>query len=105
VLKKLTATGILAAATAGVMLSGGPAEADLLSAHPATASAAYPVDPCLTLVPGVYRPSWCTTYTPPVTYYPPTTYYPGYNSGYNPGYNPGWNRWHHGGWNHGHFHR
>jgi hypothetical protein len=97
VLKKLTATGILAAATAGVMLSGGPAEADLLSAHQATASAAYPVDPCYNIVPGVYTPSWCNnTYTPPVTYYPPTTYVPGYNYG-------GWNRWHHGGW--GRYHR
>lgn len=102
-LKKLTATGILAAATAGVMLSGGPAEADLLSAQPATASTAYPVDPCYNIVPGVYTPSWCTNYTPPTTVYPPTTYYPGYN----PGYNYGWNRWHHGGWNRGpyHFHR
>jgi hypothetical protein len=102
VLKKLTATGILAAATAGVMLSGGPAEADLLSAHQAATSAAYPVDPCYNVVPGVYTPSWCTNYTPittPIAYYPRATYYPGYNYG--------WNRWHHGGWNRGpyHFHR
>jgi hypothetical protein len=101
VIKKLTATGILAAATAGVMLSGGPAEADLLSAHQATASVTYPIDPCYNIVPGAYTPSWCNTYTTPVTYVPPVQYYPGY----------GWNRWHHGGWNNGwnrgpyHFHR
>jgi hypothetical protein len=94
VLKKLAATGILAAAGAGVMLSGGPAEA--ATAHQ-VASVAYPIDPCYNVVPGAYTPSWCNTYTTPVTYVPPVTYYPGY----------GWNRWHHGGWNRGpyHFHR
>jgi hypothetical protein len=100
VLKKLTATGILAAAATGVMLFGGPAEADTFSAHQAAVSNVYPVDGCYNVVPGFYQPSWCSNYAP-VTYYPPTTYpptaYP--PTTYYPGYNYGWNRWHGGGWN------
>jgi hypothetical protein len=97
VLKKLTATGILALAAAGVMLSGGPAQAEVTSAHHASVADVYPVNGCYNLVPGVYQPSWCNTYAPPVTYYPPATYPP---ATYYPGYNYGWNRWH-GGWNRG----
>jgi len=93
VLKKLTATGILAAAATGVMLFGGSANADLLSAGQSAVPA---VDPCYVSVPTLYRPAWCsgyapapvyppTTYDPPATYNPPGVYYPGY----------GWNRWHH----------
>lgn len=80
-LKKLTAAGFLAATATGVMLSAGPANADLLSAHRAAAPATYPVG-CYQ--PGyVYQPAWCTT-TPSITVYP----------GY-PTYGYGWNRWHH----------
>jgi hypothetical protein len=91
VLKKLAATGILAAAAAGVMLSAGPASAS----SGQTAS----IDPCAITVPGLYQPpSWCNTYAPapyyPPTYYAPPTYYPGYHYG--------WDRWHH---NPYHFHR
>jgi hypothetical protein len=85
VLKKLTATGILAAAGTGVMLLGGPAHADR------AVQATYPINPCYT-APGYYQPAWCANPAP--AYYPSTTYYPGY-----PGYaNWGWNRWHHGAW-------
>ncbi|MDN3360092.1 hypothetical protein [Actinomadura sp. DC4] len=93
-LRKLTATGILAAAVTGAMLSAGPANADRTS----TAK----IDPCVT-VPGFYQPpAWCNTYST-TPYYPPIVtapapigYYPGYGGGY------GWNRWHH---NPYHWHR
>ena len=88
-LKKLAATGVLAATATGVMLLAGPANAG---------SHATAVDPCIT-VPGLYQPpAWCNTYNAPPTYYappvyyPPTTYYPGY----------GWDRWHHGPWHYHH---
>jgi hypothetical protein len=84
VLKKLAATGILAAAGTSVMLLGGPA------AHADRAvQASYPINPCYT-APGYYTPSWCVN--APAYYPPATTYYPGY-AGYG---NWGWNRWH--GW-------
>jgi hypothetical protein len=94
VLKKLTATGILAGAATGVILLGGPAHADRLAAYPAE---------CYYTTPGVVPPAWCANYVPPAyyqpTYYPPPTYY-------YPGYNNGWNRWHHGwGGYPYHFHR
>jgi hypothetical protein len=97
VLKKLTATGILAAAATGVMLFGGSASADRISGGQASAT----IDPCAVTVPSLYQPpAWCNTYAPapyypPPAYYPPSTYYPG-------GYNYGWNRWHH---NPYHWHR
>lgn len=90
-LKKLTATGIVAAAATGVMLLGGSAHADRLSTK---APAAYAIIGCYYGV-NSYQPGWCgvhppTTYyqpvTPPVTYYPPTTYHPGNHYG--------WDRWH-----------
>ncbi len=97
-LKKLTATAIVGAAATGVMLLGGPANADRVSAGQKAA----PADLCY-VAPGVYQQGWCndnptTGYYPPTTYFPPTPYYPGY----------GWDRWHHGGgWNRypGHWHR
>ncbi|GLY72699.1 hypothetical protein [Actinoallomurus iriomotensis] len=96
-LKKLTATGILAGAATGVILLGGPAHADRLAASPN----AYPAD-CYITTPGYVPPAWCSTYLPapvqvypPTTYYPPVTYAPGYGYGY------GWNRWHNG-WHHWH---
>ena len=87
-LKKLTATGILAGAATGVVLLGGPAQADRLAASPSAVSDVPAA--CISLTPGFVPPAWCATYLP-APYYPPVTYYPGY-----PGY--GWNRWHHGGW-------
>jgi hypothetical protein len=90
VLKKLTATGILAGAATGVVLLGGPAHADRLAASPSAVSDV----PAACITPGYVPPAWCTSYTNP--YYPPTTYYPPVT--YYPGYNYGWNRWHHGGW-------
>jgi hypothetical protein len=87
VLKKLTATGILAGAATGVVLLGGPANADRLAASP-SAVADVPAA-CSYTTPGYVPPAWCTNYAQN-PYYPPTTYYPGYNYG--------WNRWHHGGW-------
>lgn len=91
--KKLTATGILAGAAASVALLGGPAHADRLAAGPSVVSDIPPA--CTSIVPGFIPPAWCNSYLqdpyyPPTTYYPPATYYPGYNYG--------WNRWHHGGW-------
>jgi hypothetical protein len=96
VLKKLAATGVLAATATGVMLLAGPANATSGS-HPTS------IDPCIT-VPGLYQPpAWCNTYAPPSfapptyyappAYYPPTTYYPG---------NYGWDRWHRNPWHYHH---
>jgi hypothetical protein len=101
VLKKLTATGILAGAATGVVLLGGPAHADRLAASPSAVSDIPAA--CYSITPGFVPPAWCTTYLPspyypPTTYVPPVTYYPGYNYG-------GWNRWHHGGWGGHHWHR
>jgi hypothetical protein len=89
VLKKLTAAGFLAATTTGVLLSSGPANADLLAAHRAEVPATHPADGCYYNQPVYYQPAWCAT-TPPVTVAPPITVYPGY-----PGYHYGWGRWHH----------
>jgi hypothetical protein len=94
VLKKLAATGILAAAATGVMLSAVPADASTGSQKA--------IDPCVT-VPGLYTPpAWCNTYTPPAAYYPPTYYAPPTYAPptYYPGY--GWDRWHRNPW---HWHR
>jgi hypothetical protein len=93
VLKKLTATGILAGAATGVVLLGGPAHADRLAAGPSAVSDIPAA--CYSIVPGFIPPAWCSSYVenpyyPPTTYVPPVTYYPGYNYG--------WNRWHGGGW-------
>ena len=96
-LKKITATGILAAAATGVVLLGGPAGANRLSAGPTSTPAAYTINGCYYNTPGYYRPSWCGVYPPATTYYPPTYYRP-----YYPGYHYGWDRWHH---NPYHFHR
>ncbi len=87
-LKKLTVTGILAGAATGVVLLGGPANADRLTAGPSDIPAA-----CYYTAPGYIPPAWCasyvqTPYEPPVVYVPPAPYYPG----------NGWDRWHHGGW-------
>jgi hypothetical protein len=91
VLKKLAATGIVATAATGVMLLGGPANADRLSADQTTVPAAFPVPGCYYAQLGAFQPSWCSNYLP-TTYYPPVTYYPGYQ--------PGWGGWHHRyGWN------
>jgi hypothetical protein len=87
VLKKLTAAGILAATATGVMLTAGPANADLLAAHRAAAPAIYPAD-CYQpgyYQPAYYQPAWCAN-TPPITVYPGYPAYPGYY---------GWDRWHH----------
>lgn len=81
-LKKLTAAGILAAAASGAMLLGGPADADLLSAHKAPTN---PVNGCYYGQPVYYQPAWCTN-APSIAVYPD---YPGYSA------YPGWNRWHH----------
>jgi hypothetical protein len=94
VLKKLTATGVLAAAATGVVLLGGPASADRLSGGPATIPAAYTIGACYNNTPGYYRPSWCGVYPPATTYYPSTYYAPTYYRPY-PGYHYGWGRWHH----------
>jgi hypothetical protein len=90
-LKKLTATGIVAGAATGVMLFSGPAGAARLAAGRTTVPAAYTVGACDLAVLGLYQPAWCNTYAPtpyypPPAYYPPTTYYPGYHYG--------WDRWH-----------
>ena len=92
-LKKLTATGILAGAATGVVLLGGPANADRLAASPSAVSDVPAA--CSYTTPGYVPPAWCTSYLPnqyyaPPTYYPPAAYYPGHHHG--------WNRWHHGGW-------
>jgi hypothetical protein len=92
VLKKLTATGILAGAATGVVLLGGPAHADRLAASPSAVSDIPAV--CTYTTPGYVPPAWCSSYLPN-PYYPPTTYYSPIT--YYPGYNYGWNRWH-GGW-------
>lgn len=92
-LKKLTAAGVLAATATGVMLAGGPAYADLLSARKAAAPATYPVD-CYQspyYQSPYYQPAWCAN-TPSITVYPGYPAYPAY-----PGYY-GWNRWHHHYW-------
>jgi hypothetical protein len=90
VLKKLAATGVLAAAATGVMLFAGPADA-ASGRHPAA------IDPCIT-VPGLYQPpAWCNVYAPP-SYYAPPAYYP---PTYYPG-SYGWDRWHRNPW---HWHR
>ncbi|MDN3353140.1 hypothetical protein [Actinomadura sp. DC4] len=82
-LKKLTATGILAGAATSVVLLCGPAQADRLAASP---SAVSDVPAACYTTPGYIRPAWCSSYvTNP--YYPPAAY--------DPGYNNGWNRWHH----------
>jgi hypothetical protein len=88
VLKKIAATGVLAAATAGVLLSAGPASAERVSAG----RDIVPVNSCYYVLPGTVPPAWCNY--PATTYYPPTVYYPGYGYG-------GWNRWH-GGWHRWH---
>lgn len=102
-LKKLTATGILAGAATGVVLLGGPAHADRLAAAPSAVSDVYPAA-CYTS-PGYIPPAWCASYQPaPAPYYPPTYYVPGT---YYPGYHYGWDRWHggwHGGWGGGFHH-
>lgn len=82
-LKKLTAAGILAATATGVVLLGGPANADLLAAH-RTAVPANPIAGCY-YGQVYYQPAWCTN-APPITVYPN---YPTY-----PGYHYGWDRWH-----------
>jgi hypothetical protein len=92
VLKKLTATGILAGAATGAILLAGPAHADRLAAGPSTAKYPYPAA-CYYTTPGYIPPAWCNTYVAPApVVYPPTTYWPGGGYGY------GWNRWNHGGW-------
>ncbi len=81
-LKKLTATGILAGAA--VVLLTGPVQASTVSDVPAE---------CYSVVPGYIPPAWCANYLQnpyyqPPAYYPPTTTYvpvPSYG-------------WHHGGW-------
>jgi hypothetical protein len=93
VLKKLTATGILAGAATSAVLLAGPAQADRLAASP-SAVADVPAA-CYYTTPGYVPPAWCASYLPN-QYYAPTTYYP--SAPYYPGYNYGWNRWHHGGW-------
>jgi hypothetical protein len=105
VLKKLTATGILAGAATGVVLLGGPAHADGPAPSPSVVSDPYPAA-CYYTAPGYVPPAWCANYPPPAypppaypppayppaypppTYYAPITYYPGH----------GWNRWQPGGW-------
>ncbi len=104
-LKKLTATGILAAAATGVVLLGGAAaNADQLSNGRTAAPANFG---CLPTVPGAYTPALCApglpvtlpapapVYAPPV--YAPPVYYPRpyYPRPYYPGYHYGWDRWHH----------
>ena len=96
-LKKLTATGILAGAATSVVLLGGPAQADRLAASP-SAVADVPAA-CYYTTPGYVPPAWCSSHVP-TQYYVPTTYYP--STTYYPGYNYGWNRWHH---NPYHWHR
>jgi hypothetical protein len=100
VLKKLTATGIMAAAATGVMLLGGQANADRIATGRTAVSDVYPVDSCYYNynTPVYYRPAWCANY-PSVTIYPPTTTYAP-PAAYYPGYY-GWNRWHRYPW---HFH-
>lgn len=93
VLKKITATGLLAAAATGVMLSGGSASAERASAGQTV------YRDCYYTAPGYYQPGWCNGYAPP-TYVPPVSVYPGVPYGY--GY--GWGRWR-GGWDRYHFHR
>ncbi|GII55408.1 hypothetical protein Pth03_37970 [Planotetraspora thailandica] len=94
-LKKLIATGIVAAAATGVVLLGGPANADSLHAN--RTAVLHPVH-CYN-GPGYYRPTWCRNYRP-TTYYP-TTYYPGHRYSWDRDRN--WDRgdrWHHrDGWN------
>jgi hypothetical protein len=92
VLKKLTATGILAGAATGIVLLGGPAHADRLAASPSAVSDVPAA--CYYTAPGYVPPTWCANYLPN-PYYPPTTYYAPVTY---PGYGYGWNRWHHGGW-------
>ncbi len=98
-LKKLTATGILAGAAAGVVLLGGPAHATRPAAISDVPAA------CVYTTPGYVPPDWCANYVPnpyapPVAYAPPTTYYPPVTvirpAPYYPGY--GWDRGHHGEW-------
>ncbi|GAA4571446.1 hypothetical protein [Planotetraspora kaengkrachanensis] len=97
-LKKLIATGIVAAAATGVMLLGGPANADRLSVNRTAVPATYPVH-CYSGL-GYYKPTWCrnyrpTTYYRPTTHYQPATYYPGHHHGWDRD-----DRWHHrDGWN------
>lgn len=100
-LKKITATGILAGAATSVVLLGGPAHADRLAAGPSAVSDVYP--PACYTSPGYIQPTWCANYQP-APYYPPTYYVPGT---YYPGYHYGWDRWHggwHGGWGGGFHH-
>jgi hypothetical protein len=88
VLRKLTATGILAATATGVVLLGGPANADLLAAHRTAVPATNPIDGCY-YGQVYYQPAWCTPSAPTVTVYPGVPNYPAY-----PAY-PGYYGWHH----------
>jgi hypothetical protein len=97
-LKKLTATGILAGAATGIVLLGCPAHADRLADSPSSVSDIPAA--CVSIVPGFVPPTWCNSYLPD-PYYPPTTYYPPVT--YYPGYNYGGNGWNHGGWGGGHW--
>lgn len=104
VLKKLTATGILAGAATGVVLFAGPAHAsrlaavsDLPAACDYTTTGYVPPAWCADYLPNPYAPP--VAYAPPPAYYPPVTVYP--PAPYYPGYNYGW---HHGGHPH-HWHR
>jgi hypothetical protein len=103
VLKKLTATGILAGAATGAVLLGGPAHADRLAASPSTISDIPAA--CYYTTPGYVPPAWCTSYLPnpnpnpypyypPTTYYPPVTYYPGYGYGRHFGWGGYPHHWH-----------
>lgn len=93
-LKKLTATGIVAAAAAGVMSLSGPANADSLSANRTTV--AHPGNDCHYVPPGHYRPAWCEDESPNTGY---DTYNPGYYNGWD---RDRWHRWNQ--WNRYQFH-
>lgn len=90
-LKKLTAAGILAATATGVVLLGGPANADLLAVHRTAVPATDPINGCY-YGQVYYQPAWCTQGAPTVTVYPGVPAYPGYPA--YPGH-PGYYGWHH----------
>lgn len=103
-LKKLSATGILAGAATGVVLLCGPAQADRLAAAPSAVSDIPAA--CVSVVPGFVAPAWCNSYLLDpyysTTYYQPAYYPPAYYPGY--GWNRGWGgHWGGGHWGGGHW--